>query len=684
MANGDARFWTDEFRDPTGLPYAGVRVYHYAAGTTTLKNVWQDAGKTTALPNPVTGDSSGRVGFFADGDYRLRIETAGGVLLYDWDNVRITSDNATMWEGDQGTVLPGATAKNQGQLFALLDGASQIQELRINDDGLGFERIPAALGVTTKAALPTPSTSPSTLGRLRYVTDSVRGLWLDTGTAWISATGEVVNVREFGAKGDGVTNDTAAFQAAADAVAAGGTTGGQLLVPPGNYVVDQFTIGSDIWVTGTGANACRLISSNAAGTNGIIRNKNLVGGDARIRITDITFARLVDVPAHLYNEMIYLKNCQRVWIERCQFGGPSTSLTSFNAGIHLERCQKVWITDCYFSGISGESIYLNRGTGGVFTGRTHITNCIFELTADYAHRAVLSNVAQTFVYGCSIESAGGSGNNGILLELEQGVTDAFLTACLALNANLLKTGFASRVTVVGCNVSNGNIEITSNQGAVSDVLVEACNIRGGRIFIQQTTGALARVTVIGCVVYEQPSSSHFGIRTIGVTAVVIANNVVRASQGGGIGVTGGSVTVRDNLCDGNGLGGNTIPLGLNDGIYWEGTSGDTTAGFIARNICRSNGGHGFVINQPQNLTLDGNENSGNTSGAYLFNSMTALGAVPLLRVDMFDASAGGGGSPEGLYYAAPGSLFRGANNGKLYVKASGTGNTGWKEVTVAA
>lgn len=686
MANGDARFFTEQFSDSiTGLPYSGVKVYHYAAGTTTLKNVWQDAGKTTALANPVTGDSAGRVSFYADGDYRLRVETSAGVLLYDWDNVRITSDNATMWEGDQGTAYPGATSKNQGQLFAKLNGSSLIDELAINDDGTGFHRVPAALGLSTKAALPSPSASPSTLGRVRYVTDSVRGLWLDTSTAWISITGETVNVREFGAKGDGSTNDTAAFQAAADAVSAGGTLGGQLLIPPGNYVVDQFTVGSDVWVTGTGANSCRLISSAANGTNGILRNKNGVGGDARIRVTDITFARTVDVPANLYNEMIYMKNCQRVWIERCQFGGPSTTLSSFNAGIHLERCQKVWITDCYFSGIAGESIYLNRGTGGVFTGRTHITNCIFELTADYAHRAVLTNVAQTFVHGCSIESPGGSGSNGILVELEQGVTDVIVEANIATNACLVKTGFASRVNVVGNTVSNTGtaaapcVNITTAQGAVSDVLVATNNITGGYILAQQTSGALSRVTIDGNLVLNQPSSAQFGIRAIGASELAITSNIVRASQGGGIGVTSGSAKVTENFVDNCGLGGNTIPLGLDDGFYWEGLAADTGRGILARNVSRNNGGHGYVIKQPQNLFLIDNECLQNNTGTWLFNSMTTLGATPLLRVSLYDDSAAG--SPEGLYYAAPGSVFYGLN-GKLYVKNAGYTSVGWKEVSL--
>ncbi len=46
-----------------------------------------------------------------------------------------------------------------------------------------------------------------------------------------------INVRDLGAKGDGTTNDTTAFQKAAAAINAAG--GGTIYIPPGNYVVGR-------------------------------------------------------------------------------------------------------------------------------------------------------------------------------------------------------------------------------------------------------------------------------------------------------------------------------------------------------------------------------------------------------------------------------------------------------------
>lgn len=87
----------------------------------------------------------------------------------------------------------------------------------------------------TRAGLPLPGTA----GSLARVTDSVRGAWMDTGTQWFGLSGEITNVKEFGAVGDGVANDTAAVQAA---INAHGPNGGTVIIPPGTYRVDDLAL----------------------------------------------------------------------------------------------------------------------------------------------------------------------------------------------------------------------------------------------------------------------------------------------------------------------------------------------------------------------------------------------------------------------------------------------------------
>lgn len=57
------------------------------------------------------------------------------------------------------------------------------------------------------------------------------------GRTMLDKAREVVSVKDFGAVGDGVTDDTAAIQAAIDAVYAGSLQGGSLYFPKGNYLV---------------------------------------------------------------------------------------------------------------------------------------------------------------------------------------------------------------------------------------------------------------------------------------------------------------------------------------------------------------------------------------------------------------------------------------------------------------
>lgn len=87
---------------------------------------------------------------------------------------------------------------------------------------------------------------------------------MDTGSQWFSLSGEVVNVKEFGAKGDGTTDDTAAFQAAHDAL---GNDGGIIFIPPtGTYykISAQVSFTKHVTLLGTGWYASELLTDTAS------------------------------------------------------------------------------------------------------------------------------------------------------------------------------------------------------------------------------------------------------------------------------------------------------------------------------------------------------------------------------------------------------------------------------------
>ncbi len=130
------------------------------------------------------------------------------------------------------TALSSATSGLQTQLdtkattTALSSATSGLQTQLDTKVATTDARVGGVIGSYTLATLPTPGT----VGRIARVTDSTRGLWTDTGTAWLAINGRVANVLDFGAVGDGVTNDTAAIAAA---IASLGSRGGVVLFPDG-------------------------------------------------------------------------------------------------------------------------------------------------------------------------------------------------------------------------------------------------------------------------------------------------------------------------------------------------------------------------------------------------------------------------------------------------------------------
>src|SRR5690348_9136330 len=61
--------------------------------------------------------------------------------------------------------------------------------------------------------------------------------------AAVAKAGGELNVRAFGATGDGTTKDTAAFQKALDACTAAG--GGTVAVPAGDYLIGSIVLGNN-------------------------------------------------------------------------------------------------------------------------------------------------------------------------------------------------------------------------------------------------------------------------------------------------------------------------------------------------------------------------------------------------------------------------------------------------------
>ncbi len=220
-----------------------------------------------------------------------------------------------------------------------------------------------------------------------------------------------LNVTQFGAKGDGVTDDYAALQAAATAVCK--TPGATLVFPPGTYKIDRHRV-----VGGAKKNTTKDIQYTNC--NGV----TISGYGAKIDVQG-NFARNPDVYptsayAVSYDEGIipfFMLNSTGFTISGFELDGNVDQMSrspivieGMNAGVLTRNCNNYQLLDLYIHHFHTDGISLGHGSTVADTGAT-LTN----ITAKNNARQGLS-VLQ--VRGAKIDSSlfsdtGVTGNYGM-------------------------------------------------------------------------------------------------------------------------------------------------------------------------------------------------------------------------------------------------------------------------------
>lgn len=147
-----------------------------------------------------------------------------------------------------------------------------------------------------------------------------------------------IDVRMFGAVGDGVTNDTAAVQAALSAVPSGG---GIVLLPAGSYLVNATLLvkSRTLW-TGDGTLVAAPLAQWTGSTYRIVSNVNHEASS--ITDTDITLDGItIDVSgmgsSDGLNHCIRIRKARRVVIRNCTMIGGASSVALLGCDDTLEQ-----------------------------------------------------------------------------------------------------------------------------------------------------------------------------------------------------------------------------------------------------------------------------------------------------------------------------------------------------------
>jgi len=365
-------------------------------------------GQTTATANLPMGGfklTNLAAGTAATDSARLGQVQSGAATL-----IAITGTNTIV-----GTLTPTLTAYAAGQQFSFVAAATNTASMTLNINGLGAKaitrsgataliagditigkmitviydgtqfqtsdaRVPISTGVSglgsgvatalgvavTGSGSVVLSVSPTLTGTMTAATvnaTTVNGGVTATGstTSRTLATrfADTANVKDFGAVGNGVTNDTAAIQAAIDYM---NTTysGGIVFVPAGNYYVPGGLIlkgGVELVGEGRGSTTIQaqtvdvtVITFDATSNYAALRNLFIVGYTNAAAITNAVFVA--------NNAAVIMKDCN-IW------GGACAVYTEGIDG-YMENCFVAgWAVACVFSRGANWYVRCKFNTAGV-------------------------------------------------------------------------------------------------------------------------------------------------------------------------------------------------------------------------------------------------------------------------------------------------------------------------------
>lgn len=251
-----------QFIDLNGRPLIGGSVYFYLPNTETPADTWQDKDMTIPNPNPVVLDARGQAVIWGNRRYRQILKDADGNQIWD----QITEDpNAALTGNMTDNVFvagvdftPGVTAQltlsshpeSIANTWMFFDSTFQAPDQIASINGttlaltapipVGVQEVVVKVGTTIAIGTPGDGTVTDAKVAPGAAIQSSKISFIQTYGGAVRRSvqdklRERVSIKDFGAVGDGVTDDTAAITKARDALAANPTKF-RLIWPTGTYI----------------------------------------------------------------------------------------------------------------------------------------------------------------------------------------------------------------------------------------------------------------------------------------------------------------------------------------------------------------------------------------------------------------------------------------------------------------
>jgi len=393
-----------QFFTANGEPLVGGKLYSYAAGTTTPLVTYTDQAGTSANTNPVILDSRGEASvWLGTGPYKLRLTSATDVDIWTVDDI-------------------------------YSEGSQSMQELL--------------------------SASGSSL--VGFIADG-------TGAAYRTVQSklrDVVSVKDFGAVGDGTTDDTAAIQAFFNAC-----QNGRGYMPAGIYKITstlnlypQYSYNIEGSAYRNTANSGTVIYNAGTSTAILVDNDPYTppNFDSQIRLANMTVSGNASSQHGIYTQhaMIHLEN---MWITG--HGGH---------GLYLERAYS-----SAFRQVTCANNYKNGCLIGIAGNALHFDHCVFNgnsITDGYAGlymNALPDPLSENFgVVFTSCDFTSNGQTVGVTTAYGAIVQKSFAASFIGCYwegnkaYNLYADSSAKNLSVIGCYFQEANSSISQVEGLV--------------------------------------------------------------------------------------------------------------------------------------------------------------------------------------------------------------------------
>lgn len=178
----------------------------------------------------------------------------------------------------------GTDTANSGQfVIANTDGVTSSRMVTIQPS-TGNAVFTGSVSASNITVSPGNQPGSPTNGQIYYDSTLKKGRMYQNGN-FIDLDRDIINIKDYGVKGDNITDDTAAIQAAIDTLAPLAADGLSIYFPAGRYIISNITIPAETYLYGAGANMTEFVG--VTGSTGYMLTDQ--GNAAKIELKDIGF-----------------------------------------------------------------------------------------------------------------------------------------------------------------------------------------------------------------------------------------------------------------------------------------------------------------------------------------------------------------------------------------------------------